>query len=207
MKSYIVGLTGQSGSGKTTVCDAFKSQGFYIINADLISKEITKNNKTCILELQSAFGEEFIDNGVLNRKKLGSLVFDNRNELDKLMSITFPYIIDEINSRISKIGSDKLVLIDAPTLFESGLNKRCDTIVSVIADKNLRLDRIINRDKISKIEAENRFSSQLSEDFFRENSDCVIENNGSVNELIKKAVLTAQNIKEIYYGKKGKAKE
>lgn len=207
MKSYIVGLTGQSGAGKTTVCDAFKSQGFYIINADLISKEITENNKTCILELQAAFGEEFIDNGVLNRKKLGSLVFDNRDELDKLMSITFPYILDEINSRISKIGSDKLVLIDAPTLFESGLNKRCDTIVSVIADKNLRLDRIINRDKISKIEAENRFSSQLSEDFFRENSDCVIENNGSVNELIKKAVLTAQNIKEIYYGKKDKAKE
>ncbi len=207
MKSYIVGLTGQSGAGKTTVCDAFKSQGFYIINADLISKEITENNKTCILELQAAFGEEFIDNGVLNRKKLGSLVFDNRDELDKLMSITFPYILDEINSRISKIGSDKLVLIDAPTLFESGLNKRCDTIVSVIADKNLRLDRIINRDKISKIEAENRFSSQLPEDFFRENSDCVIENNGSVNELIKKAVLTAQNIKEIYYGKKSKAKE
>ena len=207
MKPYIVGLTGQSGAGKTTVCDVFKSLGFHIINADLISKDITENNKACIAELQAAFGEEYIDNGILNRRKLGSLVFDNRDELDKLMSITFPYILDDINSRISKIGSNELVLIDAPTLFESGLNKRCDKIVSVIANKDLRLARIVKRDKISKIEAEKRFSSQFPEKFFRENSDCLIVNNSSESELIEKAVLTAKNIKEIYHGNKGKTKE
>ncbi len=207
MKPYIVGLTGQSGAGKTTVCDTFELLGFHIINADLISKEITESNKTCIDELRSEFGEEFIEKGVLNRRKLGILVFDNREKLDKLMSITLPYILNEINSRISKIDSDQIVLIDAPTLFESGLNKRCDKIVSVIADKNLRLDRIIKRDKISRNEAEKRFSSQLPENFFRENSDWIIENNGSVNELIKNAALTAKNIKEIYYDKKIKEKE
>ncbi len=207
MKSYIIGLTGQSGSGKTTVCDTFKSLGFHIINADLVSKYITENSKSCIDELKTAFGEEYIENGVLNRRKLGSLVFADREKLDKLMEITFPYIIDEINRQIENIGNNKLIVVDAPTLFESGLNKSCDEIVSVISDKALRLDRIMKRDKISKEEAEKRFSSQFSEKFFKENSDFIIENNGSEEELIKKAVLTAQSIKEIYNGKKSKEKE
>lgn len=207
MKSYIIGLTGQSGSGKTTVCDTFKLLGFHIINADLVSKYITENSKSCIDELKTAFGEEYIENGVLNRRKLGSLVFADREKLDKLMEITFPYIIEEINRQITKIGNNKLIVVDAPTLFESGLNKSCDEIVSVISDKALRLDRIMKRDKISKEEAEKRFSSQLSEKFFKENSDFIIENSGSEEELIKKAVLTAQSIKEIYNGKKSKEKE
>ena len=207
MKSYIIGLTGQSGAGKTTVCDTFKSLGIQIINADLVSKYITENSKACIDELKTAFGEEYIENGVLNRRKLGSLVFADREKLDKLMEITFPYIIDEINRQIENIGNNKLIVVDAPTLFESGLNKSCDEIVSVISDKALRLDRIMKRDKISKEEAEKRFSSQLSEKFFKENSDFIIENNGSEEELIKKAVLTAQSIKEIYNGKKSKEKE
>ena len=207
MKSYIIGLTGQSGSGKTTVCDTFKSLGFQIINADLVSKYITENSKACIDELKTTFGEEYIENGVLNRRKMGSLVFVDREKLDKLMEITFPYIIDEINRQIAKIGNNKLIVVDAPTLFESGLNKSCDEVVSVISDKALRLDRIMKRDKISKEEAEKRFSSQLSEKFFKENSDFIIENNGSEDELIKKTILTAQSIKEIYNGKKSKEKE
>ena len=207
MKSYIIGLTGQSGAGKTTVCDTFKSLGLQIINADLVSKYITENSKVCIDELKTAFGEEYIENGVLNRRKLGSLVFADREKLDKLMEITFPYIIDEINRQIENIGNNKLIVVDAPTLFESGLNKSCDEVVSVISDKALRLDRIMKRDKISKEEAEKRFSSQLSEKFFKENSDFIIENNGSEDELIKKTILTAQSIKEIYNGKKSKEKE
>lgn len=207
MRSYIIGLTGQSGAGKTTVCDAFKSLDFEIINADLVSKYVTENNKACIAELESSFGIEYIENGVLNRRKLGTAVFADRKMLYKLMSITFPYIIEEINKRINNIGDNKLVLIDAPTLFESGLNKSCDKIVSVIADQDLRLDRIIKRDKISKAEAVKRFSSQKSEDFFKLNSDYIIENNGSEFELMDKAVSTAESIKEIYYGKKDKKQE
>lgn len=201
MKSYIIGLTGQSGAGKTTVCEAFENCGFHIINADLVSKYVTSINKDCLDELRTAFGEEYIEDGILNRRKLGTLVFADRKELNKLMSITFPYIIDEINTRIEKIGSN-IVVIDAPTLFESGLNSRCDKIVSVISDENLRLKRIIKRDNISEMEARKRFSSQLPESYFRKNSDFLIENNSSEKELKNKAVLTAQKIKEIYYGKK-----
>lgn len=201
MKSYIVGLTGQSGAGKTTVCDAFESCGFHIINADMVSRYVTTENKDCLSEVQAAF-PDFVENGILNRRKLGSLVFADRKELDKLTSITFPYITKEINDRIDRIGENELILIDAPTLFESGLNKSCDNIVSIIADEDLRLKRIIKRDNISEKEAKKRFSSQLSEDFFKKNSDYFIENNSSENELKNKAVKTAQNIKEIYYGKK-----
>ncbi len=199
MKSYIVGLTGQSGAGKTTVCDTFKSLGFRVINADLVSRYITENNKACLDKLKTAFGDEYYDHGILNRRKLGSLVFADRKELDKLMSITYPYIIEEINRRIEKIGNNEIIVIDAPTLFESGLNKSCDRIVSVISDRNLRLERIIKRDNITDEEAEKRFSSQLSENYFRENSDYIIENNSSEYDLKEKAAFIAQSIKEIYY--------
>lgn len=201
MKSYIVGLTGQSGAGKTTVCEAFESCGFHIINADMVSRYVSTENKECLSELQAAF-PDFVENGVLNRRKLGAFVFAYRNELDKLTSITFPYITNEISSRIEKIGDNELILIDAPTLFESGLNKNCDKIVSVIANQDIRLKRIIKRDNISEEEAKKRFSSQLSEEFFKKNSNYFIENNSSVDELRNKAIKTAQNIKEIYYGKK-----
>lgn len=201
MKSYIIGLTGQSGAGKTTVCKAFEFCGFHIINADMVSRYVMTENKDCLSELQSAFPEYF-ENGVLNRRKLGSLVFADRGELDKLTSITFPYITKEINRRINKIGKCELILIDAPTLFESGLNDSCDIIVSVIADEVLRLKRIIERDGISEKEAKKRFSSQLSEKFFKENSSYIIENNSSEEQLNDKAIKIAQKIKEIYYGKK-----
>ena len=203
MKSYIIGLTGQSGAGKTTVCEAFENCGFHIINADLVSRYITENNKDCLNELKVTFGDEYIENGVLNRRKLGSLVFSDKKELNKLMAITFPYIIDEINRRVEKIGNNNnIIVIDAPTLFESGLNKHCDKIVSVVADEALRLNRIINRDDISYDEVKKRFASQLTEKFFKENSDFLIENNNSESDLKDKAVSIAEEIKEIYYGKK-----
>lgn len=202
MRSYIVGLTGQSGAGKTSVCKAFENSGFYIINADLVSKNVTSNNKDCINELREAFGKEYIENGKLNRRKLGSLVFADREKLNKLMSITFPYIIYEINSIIDKLGSDKIVVIDAPTLFESGLNNNCDKIVSVISDEAIRLKRIIKRDNISETEAKKRFSSQFTESFFRNNSDFLIENNSSEKELIDQALKIAVKVKEFFYGKK-----
>ncbi len=202
MRSYIVGLTGQSGAGKTSVCKAFENSGFYIINADLVSKNVTSNNKDCINELREAFGKEYIENGKLNRRKLGSLVFADIEKLNKLMSITFPYIIYEINSIIDKLGSDKIVVIDAPTLFESGLNNNCDKIVSVISDEAIRLKRIIKRDNISETEAKKRFSSQFTESFFRNNSDFLIENNNSEKELIDQALKIATKIKEFFYGKK-----
>lgn len=202
MKSYVVGLTGQSGAGKTTVCKVFELNGFHIINADMVSRYVTTENKSCISELRSAFPEYF-ENSVLNRRKLGSLVFADRNELDRLTSITFPYIIDEINRCIDKIGEGEFILIDAPTLFESGLNDSCDIIVSVIAGKDLRLRRIIKRDNIPETEAKKRFSSQLSEKFFKENSDYIIENNSGVEQLKDKAIKIAMKIKEIYYAKNG----
>ncbi len=201
MKSFIVGLTGQSGAGKTTVCKAFQSNGFHIINADMVSRFVTQENKDCIKKLRFVFSDYF-ENGVLNRRRLGSFVFSDKGELRKLTSITYPYIIEEINKRIEKIGGDEIVLIDAPTLFESGLDKSCDRIISVVADEKLRLERIIKRDDISKAEAEKRFSSQLSENFFKKHSDYLIKNNSDKNSLISNANQTAKEIKEIYYGKK-----
>lgn len=201
MKSYIVGLTGQSGAGKTTVSKTFEENGFNVINADLISRYVTTENKECLSELKTVFPEYF-ENGILNRRKLASLVFSDKEELKKLTSITYLYIIKEINRRIGEFGDNSIILIDAPTLFESGLNNCCDKIVSVVSNEDLRLKRIIKRDNISEVEAKKRFSSQMSEDFFKKNSDFFIENNSSEQNLTDKAVNIVHKVKEIYYGKK-----
>lgn len=200
MNPYIVGLTGQSGAGKTTVSEIFKKNGFNVINADLISRYVTAENKECLSELKAVFPDYF-EKGILNRRKLASLVFSDRKELEKLTSITYPYIIREINRRISEFSDSSFILIDAPTLFESGLNNCCDKIVSVVSNEDLRLDRIIKRDNISECEARKRFSSQRSEYFFKANSDFLIENNRSEQDLTDKAVNIVQKVKEIYYGK------
>lgn len=201
MKPYIVGLTGQSGAGKTTVSKTFENNGFNIINADLISRYVTTENKECLSKLKAVFFDYF-EKGILNRRKLASLVFSDRKELEKLTSITYPYIIREINRRISEFSDNSIILIDAPTLFESGLNACCDKIVSVVSREDLRLYRIIKRDNISECEVRKRFSSQKSECFFKKNSDFLIENNSSEQDLINKAINTVQKIKEFYYGKK-----
>lgn len=180
----IIGLTGRSGAGKSTVCAAFRENGFFVIDADRVSKEVSETDRAKAL-LRISFGEGIFENGVLNRKKLGDIVFSDKEKLKKLNEVLLPLIIEEIESLISSVSST--VLIDAPTLFESGLYKKCDLIISVSASDEVLISRIMKRDSLTEKDAVKRISSQLSDGFFRENSDIVIENNGSESELIKKA--------------------
>jgi len=121
----------------------------------------------------------------LIRKKLGDIVFSDNKKLEQLNSICYPYIVAQIQKMISSattLGAEN-ILLDAPTLFESGCNKFCNKIVSVVSNKEQRIRRIIARDGLTKSQAENRIKSQLSEEFFRTHSDYIIENNGSIEDL------------------------
>lgn len=185
-KPLIVGLTGQTGAGKTTVSEMFLDNEFYIINADNVARMVMSKGMPCLDEVSKAFGNDILDeNGELIRSKLADIVFTDKSQLEKLNNITYPYIVEQIKKMINSaltFCSNK-ILIDAPTLFESGCNKLCDKIVSVVSVKELRVRRIIARDNLTKSQAENRIKSQLSEEFFRQNSDYVIENNTSKNDL------------------------
>ena len=201
----VIGLTGQSGAGKTTVCDVFRENGFAIINADLISREVMQKGHPCLNEIFDAFSEEDIalPDGSLNRRKLAEIVFKDKGKLNLLTSINFPYITERILEEIKKYSAngEKFILLDAPTLFESRADDFCDLIISVIADEKIRLNRIIKRDSISEELALNRLSCQYDDDFYINNSDFIIKNNKSIEVLKEKAKEVSDKIKEYYNAK------
>ena len=170
----VVGLTGQTGSGKTTACRIFRENGFAIINADDIARNIVEPDSVCLKEIADCFGVQIINQDrSLNRKKLAAIVFNDEKKLELLNSISYPYITSEILRliRINSSEGKKLILLDAPTLFESRADDFCEIIISVIADENIRLNRIMSRDSLTGEQAISRIDSQHSQKFFVDNSD------------------------------------
>ena len=197
----VIGLTGQSGAGKTTVCRVFEENGFAIINADKIARHIMEKGMPCLEEITECFGKEILkEDGTLNRQKLADVVFGDKEKLKQLNAISYPYITSEILNKIKRLSEEKCkyVLLDAPTLFESRADDFCNIIISVTATEKNRTARIAERDGITAEQIKKRFSSQHTERFFINHSDFIIKNNKSVDELIEKAKEVAEKIKEYY---------
>ena len=188
----ILGITGGSGSGKTTVSGILKNNGVDIIDCDLVAKKIVEPNMPALSEIKDFFGEEYISvDGTLNRKKLAALVFSSEEKLKKLNEITHKYVIEYINSYI--IASDyEIIGIDAAALIESGIYKKCDYVLSVLADKETRIERIMLRDNLTYNEATQRINSQGSDNFYIEKSDFIVYNN-TKEENVYNEVLTILN--------------
>ena len=179
----IIGVTGGTGSGKTTVSTYLKEKGAMIIDADIVAREIVMPGKAALSEIEDSFGNDVIlSDGSLNRKKLASIVFTDSKKLNILNSITHKYIIDEINSAVNK-KQDGIVVIDAALLFQTELFKLCDKTLSVIADRDVRKKRIISRDGLSEEMAQNRISSQEPDSYYEAKSDYVVVNNGDADSL------------------------
>lgn len=193
----IIGLTGQTGSGKSTVCKTFIQYGIAVIDCDVISREVIQE-EVVMEKLTQFFGEDILNgDGSLNRRRLAEKVFTDEENLIYLNSVMYPRITEQITCEINqfKRQGQRFILLDAPTLFESGADKMCDVIVSVIAPPEIRQRRIIKRDGITRTEALNRMSAQQDDAFYRSGSQYVIENNGSVEALEQKAVAIIRMIK------------
>ncbi len=200
----VVGLTGQTGAGKTTVCRIFIENGFAVINADMVSRFVVEKDKPCLLELVEMFGNDIIDSdGELNRRKLADIVFSDKSKLEILNSICYPYITSEILSRIRSLSENnqKLILLDAPTLFESRADDFCEIVISVISRQENRLARIMERDGITEEEALKRINSQYDEKFFIDHSEFIIKNNKDMKNLYNVAKEVSDKVKD-YYNKK-----
>jgi len=183
----IIGLTGRSGSGKGEVCKIFAANhGVQSIDTDKIARELMGKGGVCLAELVEQFSGMILDEcGELDRKKLADIVFEDKAKLALLNKITHRYIIEECANRAEAMreAGAGIIIVDAPLLFESGFDVECDIIISVIAEENARLERIIKRDAISLAQAARRLENQQSDDFFAGNSNLVIYNNGLIKDI------------------------
>lgn len=185
----IIGITGSSGSGKSTISKILAQKyNAKIIDADEIARRLSMENSKYINEIVSKFGKDIVDEaGNLNRKQLAEIIYSDENKREVLNNCTFKYIVSEIKTEIQNTINCNFIIIDAPLLFESKLNEVCDMVIGVIAKRKVQIDRIMKRDNINSEHAEKRIQSQKNNDFYIQKCDKIIENNGDIN-IVKKEI-------------------
>lgn len=192
----IFGITGGSGTGKTTVSDIFRENGVTVIDADKSARTVVQKGSKCLGELCAFFGDGILlPNGALDRKKLGGIVFSDEKKLVKLNEITHKYIKEDILRQIGECKTP-LTAIDGAVIIGSSIEPLCEFIVSVTADKGKRLKRIIGRDKISEDSAKKRLDSQPSEDFYIKHAKYVINNDKDLNSLVLRTKEVLEKIRK-----------
>ncbi len=194
MKIKIIGLTGPSGSGKTALGEYFAAHNIPCIDADKLYHSMLIPPSECLDAIAAAFGHDVLSaDGTLDRTVLGIIVFSDKKKLKLLNCTVLSIVIKEVRRLIGELedAGHAAVLVDAPTLIESGFHLECDTVISVISDKSTRIERICARDGIARDAAQKRVSAQKDDEFYISHSDIVLYNNDTAEEFEKK-------IKEIF---------
>ena len=179
----IIGLTGPTGAGKSTAAKIAEDLRFQVIDCDLCAREAVIKDRGGYYAVIFSFGEDILDeNKEIVRKRLAKKAFSSKENTELLNRTLFPFIIRIVKE---KITSD-FVLIDAPTLFESGLDSICDKTVAVLSKKEIRLKRILARDKISEPDALLRIGAGKSDEYYLSKADTIIYNDGNPEEFSEK---------------------
>ena len=179
----VIGLCGGSGAGKGFVGKMFSERGFAVIDTDAVYHRLVSEKSPCLDELVENFGEGILGgDGSLNRGALAAIAFSTPELSRRLNEVTHKHVLGEVRKIIAGLPkSARGVLVDAPMLFESGFDKECDTVIGVIAPREIRLFRIMQRDGISRERAEARISAQLSDDKIENMCSYVIYNDGEAD--------------------------
>lgn len=175
-----IAIAGNIASGKTQVENYLVSKGFSVFDSDKISHDLL-NEAKIKQEITEYFPSTNINNKI-DRKLLGNIVFNDQQKRISLERIIHPQIEIKIKE-IFKSSKENIVFISLPLLFETGFDKLFDEIIFISADENLRLERLMARNNLNETEAKKRIKSQLSEDFKKEKSNYIINNNGSIEDL------------------------
>ncbi len=192
----VFGITGGSGSGKSSASERFRENGIYVIDADKTAREVVRQGEPCLEELVKELGSEILnDDGGLNRRKTGEIVFSDKKKLDILNRVTHKYIQKALEDQLNKIDTD-IAAVDGAVIIGSPVEKMCSFLVSVMADKEIRLARIMKRDNISREAALKRIESQPSDEFYIANSRYLLYNNISKENLNIEVDKLAKTIKE-----------
>lgn len=193
----IIGLTGPTGAGKSSVVTVAKRLGFKVIDCDNVAREVTKKGEPVLKILSEHFGKDILENGELNRKELAKRAFSSPQSTQNLNYIIFPFIRKKMSQIVSSEieSGTKYLMFDAPTLYESGTDILCDKVIAVLSNKKTRKKRIIERDSLDENSANLRISAGKSNDFYNK-ADYIINNNGSMKDFLN----NIENILKIIAG-------
>ncbi|HYF83984.1 MAG TPA: dephospho-CoA kinase [Clostridia bacterium] len=185
----VIGLTGGIASGKSTVSAKLKELGAAIIDVDILARGVVSKGEIAYNRIVQCFGENILlPSGEINRKRLGSVVFSDKEKLALLNSITHPEIISRVKAEIQelKVAGNKVIVVDAAILIEMGLHKYVDSVWVVIVEKETQIKRLIERDKFDYKDSENRIKSQFTNEVRKKYADVIIDNNKPIEEVGKK---------------------
>lgn len=193
----VVGLTGNSGCGKGAAASVMAEYGALILDCDKIAHENMMSWGEAYSDIVSAFGKEILNTeGEIDRKALGTVVFNDRSKLELLNTIAHKYVVKKVEKSIELNKGKKCIVIDAPLLIEAGLDKICDSIWAVYAPVETRIKRVMLRDNIDRESAVLRFKNQMKFEDIEKIADVVINNDGDMEEL-RKQVLKFMNDEEL----------
>lgn len=186
-----IGLTGNIGSGKTTVRKIFEILGVPVYDSDTESKDLINNNEELIAKIKQEFGADIYTNNIINRKKLAQIVFNNKEKLETINSIVHPFVRNHFNQWFSK-QNYAYIIQESAILFETGIYKESDKNIVVYAPEDIRIKRVIKRDNADYDLVKSRIENQLSDEKKNSLSDFIIKN---FNEfLLIPQVLEIHNI-------------
>lgn len=183
-----IGITGGIGSGKTTVCAIFSTLGIPIYNSDERAKKIMMENQSVVNKLKAQFGSTiYFEDGSINRVLLSQIVFNDKEQLTKLNEIVHPAVFEDMIKWYAENQNHKYVLQEAAIMYESGSYKMLDKTILVYADQEIRIERVMKRDKVDRIAVLARMDKQMPESEKLKLADFVIYNNGEslIDQVMK----------------------
>ena len=191
----IIGVTGGTGCGKTTALDAFSERGALVLDCDAVYHELLETDAELLAEIEARF-PGVTENGRLERKRLGAIVFQDAAALRDLNEITHKYISAALHKRLidfARLGG-RAAAIDAVALVESGLGELCDVIIGVTAPRAERICRIMEREGISETYAAARVDAQKSDEWYAEHCDQILENSGTLADFEAKCRMLSMEV-------------
>lgn len=195
----IIGITGSSGSGKSTVTHILEKElKAKVINADEIVKQMQIQGSKYFEKIVELFGIDVIkEDGTLNRRKLAEIIFQDKVQKEKLDNLTYKYVVEKIKQQVN-MAEEGYVIIDAPLLIESKLNEICNVVIAVVSKKEEQVKRICERDNIEENKAKLRIEAQMDNEFYKKNADYVVENNGgNYDELVGRIRKLVQELQQM----------
>lgn len=176
-----IAITGGIGSGKSAVSQILASKGYFVLDCDQITKQLYQKQRT-IEQIAANFGNEFVADGIVDTKKLGAYVFVDKSRVAKLNAVMHPLIFDELDRQINESGQ-KVVFVQIPLLFETGMQNNFDDVWLVVANEQTRISRVVVRDNLDVEQIKNRIKNQMDDEKKSKFVHTIIKNDGTFKEL------------------------